>query len=91
MNEKFVLTLMIFCMIVTISDCAKAANPLIPLYTEQPQIMTPYELDGIDTYEQRRMIEDFERQQQMQQMQDYQYQQEQLKLLRDIERNLKND
>ena len=95
MNENiwtnFVIVMVTTVLLIVSIGLVQAANPLIPLYTEQPQIMTPYELDGIDTYEQRRMIEAFERQQQMQQMQEYQYQQEQLKLLREIERNLQND
>ncbi len=79
---QFVIIMVTVILLLLATGVHAGGNPLIPLYGQQPQIITPYELQGIGSFEQRQRQSDYEYQQRLRDAQQYQYQQEQLEELK---------
>ena len=86
-NEKaMILASFVIGMIIGAND-ACAQNPYIPLQVQPVQIMTPYELQGIDNYEQRQLENQYRYEQRLRDLQQYQQQQELIDAIKWIEQN----
>ena len=90
-NENEICKIIAFCIGVLIAIAhagnANAQNPYIPLQIQPVQIMTPYELQGIDNYEQRRRENQYRYEQRLRDLQQYQQQQELIDAIKWIEQN----
>ena len=84
MNEKqYKIIVLLACLfIIMMVSTANAGNPYIQI--QPPQIMTPYELRGIDSYEQRHRENEARYERQMYEMQRYQQAQEAIEQLEEL-------
>ena len=87
-NEKAtILASFVIGMIIGAND-ACAQNPYIPLQIQPVQIMTPYELSGIESYEQSQLENQYRYEQRLRDLQQYQQQQEIIDQLNNLNRTI---